>query len=137
MTSLGKYNQKIKNIKAERKSRTCRAAAGFTMIEVLIASTIMAIVIIGALTLYSRSNQVSVDQQQYAELQHDVRSAMFLMTRDLRMAGSGLPDVFGMYALEGYNNEEQGSGVRPDRLTILGNMDDPLNLRIQEYQGAR
>jgi len=70
------------------------------MIEVLVASAIMVIVMVGALTLYSRSNQISVDQQQYAELQHDVRSAMYLLTRDLRMAGSGLPDVFGMYALE-------------------------------------
>ncbi|HAR35767.1 MAG TPA: hypothetical protein DCR87_02440, partial [Acidobacteria bacterium] len=44
-----------------------RRPAGFTMIEVLIASTIMVIVIIGALTLYSRSNQISEDQQPYAE----------------------------------------------------------------------
>ncbi len=136
MKSMGKNGQKNKNTMAGRKIMTRQSRAGFTMIEVLVASAIMVIVIVGALTLYSRSNQISVDQQQYAELQHDVRSAMFLMARDLRMAGSGLPDVFGMYALEGYNNENQGGEVRPDRLIILGNMDDPLNLRIQEYQGS-
>lgn len=126
----------MKICQKQNKINKNRITAGFTMIEVLIASTIMVIVIIGALTLYSRSNQISVDQQQYAELQHDVRSAMFLMVRDLRMAGAGLPVEFGMYALEGFNNEEQGSEVRPDRLIILGNMDDPLNLRIQDYQGS-
>ncbi|MDD8031427.1 MAG: prepilin-type N-terminal cleavage/methylation domain-containing protein, partial [Acidobacteriota bacterium] len=89
---------------------------GFTLIEVLVSSVIMTIVIVGALALYSKSNQISVDQQQYAELQHDVRSAMYLITRDLRMAGSGLPVEFGMYALEGFNNEDQGTEVRPDRL---------------------
>lgn len=123
--------------KASRKFKSQKSGpAGFTMVEVLVASAIMVIVIVGALTLYSKSNQISVDQQQYAELQHDVRSAMFLMARDLRMAGAGLPPEFGMFALEGYNNEDQGSEVRPDRLIVLGNMDDPLNLRIQEYQGS-
>ncbi len=109
---------------------------GFTLIEVLVASAIMTVVIIGALALYSRSNQISVDQQQYAELQHDVRSAMYLVTRDLRMAGSGLPPEFGMYTIEAFNNEDQGAEAMPDRLIILGNMDDPLNLKIQQYQGS-
>ncbi|MDI6697793.1 MAG: prepilin-type N-terminal cleavage/methylation domain-containing protein [Candidatus Saccharicenans sp.] len=132
---LGIKAMNIKKANREFKNRK-PGPAGFTMIEVLVASAIMVIVIVGALTLYSRSNQISVDQQQYAELQHDVRSAMFLMARDLRMAGSGLPPEFGMFALEGFNNEDQGSEVRPDRLIVLGNMDDPLNLRIQEYQGS-
>ncbi|MDD8030988.1 MAG: hypothetical protein PHQ25_03210, partial [Acidobacteriota bacterium] len=61
---------------------------------------------------------------------------MYLITRDLRMAGSGLPVEFGMYALEGFNNEDQGTEVRPDRLIVLGNMDYPLSLKIQNYQGA-
>ncbi|MDI6845015.1 MAG: PilW family protein [Candidatus Saccharicenans sp.] len=128
---------KIKRQKITRKPETGLALrAGFTMIEVLVASVIMVIVIVGALTLYSKSNQISVDQQQYAELQHDVRSAMYLMSRDLRMAGAGLPPEFGMFAMMGFNNEDQGSEVRPDRLIVLGNMDEPLNLRIQQYQGS-
>ncbi len=109
---------------------------GFTLIEVLVASAIMLVVIIGAMALYSRSNQISVDQQQYAELQHDVRSALFLMTRDIRMTGVGMPAGFEMFFLEGWNNENQGGEVEPDRLRILGNIDDPLVLRIENYQGA-
>jgi len=110
--------------------------AGFTLIELIVSSAIMLVVIVGALALYSRSNQISVDQEQYAELQHDVRSAMYLISRDLRMAGVGLPPEFGMYALEGFNNEDQGTEVDPDRLTILGNIDEPMNLKIQQYQGS-
>jgi len=108
----------------------------FTLIELIVSSAIMLVVIVGALALYSRSNQISVDQEQYAELQHDVRSAMYLMSRDLRMAGVGLPPEFGMYALEGFNNEDQGTEVDPDRLIILGNIDEPMNLKIQQYQGS-
>lgn len=110
--------------------------SGFTMIELLVASAIMLVVIVGALALYSRSNQISVDQQQYAELQHDVRSALYFITRDIRMAGAGLPPEFGMYAIEGFNNEDQGAEVRPDRIRLLGNMENPLNIRIKEYQGS-
>lgn len=109
---------------------------GFTLMEILVASTIMLVVILGALAFYSRSNRISVDQQQYAELQHDVRSAMYFLTRDIRMAGAGLPPEFSLYALEGINNEDQGVEIKPDRIKILGNMDDPLNLKIYEYQGS-
>jgi len=109
---------------------------GFTLIELLIGTTIMLIVIVAALTVYSKSNQISVDQQQYAEIQNDVRSAMFLVMRDTRMVAVGLPEGFRMYSLEGVDNEDQGSEVQPDRLTLMGNIDWPLDLRILNYQGA-
>jgi prepilin-type N-terminal cleavage/methylation domain-containing protein len=113
-----------------------RCPRGFTLIELLIGSAIMLVVIVAALSVYSRSNQISADQQQYSEIQNDVRSAMYLTMRDLRMAGVGLPDGFRMYAYEGVDNEDQGSEVQPDRLTVMGNMDWPLNMRIKDYQGA-
>ncbi len=119
---------KFQQSKAERN--------GFTMIEILIGGTIMLLVIIGALAVYSRSNKVAVDQSQYAELQHDVRSAMYLLMRDARMAGVGLPEEFGTYALEGIDNEDQGVEIGPDRLKLIGNMEEPLNLQIRDYQGA-
>jgi len=120
-----------------REKRTnggCRR--GFTLIELLIGSTIMLIVIVAALSVYSKSNQISVDQQQYAEIQNDVRSSLFLVMRDLRMAGAGVPEGFRMYSFEGVDNEDQGVEVQPDRLTIMGNLDWPLNLKIANYQGA-
>jgi len=119
-----------------RQKFNTKEQPGFTMMEIIVASAIMLVVILGALAFYGRSNRVSVDQQQYAELQHDVRSAMYFLTRDIRMAGAGLPQEFTLYALEGFNNEDQGGEVQPDRIRLLGNMDDPLNLRIQQYQGS-
>ncbi len=110
--------------------------AGFTIMEILVVSIIMLVVILGALAFYSKSNRISVDQQQYAEIQHDVRSAMYFLTRDIRMAGAGLPPEFSLYALEGTNNEDQTVEVKPDRIKIMGNLDEPLNLKIDQYQGS-
>ncbi len=122
--------------KTTRKTRARRA--GFTMIELLVGSSVMLIVIIGALALYQRSNKVAVDQNMYAELQHDVRSAMYLISRDVRMAGVGMTEEFASYFLEGTDNEDQGASVdvRPDRLKLLGNLEDPLDATIQQYQGS-
>ena len=69
-----------------------KRAAGFTMIELLVGSTVMLVAVLGALFIYSRSNKVSVEQQMVTEVQNDVRSSMFFLSRDLRMAGAGLPE---------------------------------------------
>ena len=111
-------------------------AAGFTMIELLIGSTIMLIAVLGALFIYARSNKVSVEQQMVTEMQNDVRSSMFFVSRDLRMAGAGLPVEFAAYFVEAWDNEDQGGEVRPDRIRLMGNIDDPLNLPIRNYQGS-
>jgi hypothetical protein len=113
-----------------------KRAAGFTLIEILVGGTIMTLAVIGALLIYARSNKVSVEQQMVTEVQNDVRASMFFVTRDLRMAGAGLPVEFAAYFVEGVDNEDQGGEVRPDRVTLMGNIDDPLNLPIDQYQGS-
>jgi hypothetical protein len=93
-------------------------------------------VILATLALYKQSNQIAVDQQQYAEMQHDVRTSMYFISRDVRMAGAGLPLEFYGYVLEGVDNENQGGVVQPDRLKVMGNLDDPLNENVKNYQGS-
>lgn len=120
-----------------RPTSSAQRAAGFTMIELLVGSAIMLIAVIGALFIYARSNKVSVEQQMVTEVQNDVRSSMFFVTRDLRMAGAGLPVEFSPYFLQGWDNEIQTGGeIQPDRVRIMGNIDDPLNLPIHDYQGS-
>jgi len=123
----------IHRAKGKRSNRNCH---GFTLVELLVGGSIMLVIVVATLSLYMRSNKVAVDQNQYAELQHDVRSGMYFISRDLRMAGVGLPVEFFGYALEGVNNENQGVEVTPDRLTIMGNIEDPINLSIDNYQGS-
>jgi hypothetical protein len=106
---------------------------GFTVIEVLIGSLIMLAIIVATLSLYTKSNKVSVDQQQFAMIQHDVRAAMYFISRDIKSVGAGLPQQLVGYFLDCVNNDQKGGPpVRPDRLTILGNS-DPLRLFIQGF----
>jgi prepilin-type N-terminal cleavage/methylation domain-containing protein len=119
-----------------RTTSSPKRPAGFTMIELLVGSSIMLIAILGALFVYSRSNKVAVEQQMVTEVQNDVRASMFFVTRDLRMAGAGLPEEFAGYFLEGRDNEDQGTEVDPDRVRLMGNLEDPLNLPIRNYQGS-
>ena len=106
---------------------------GFTVIEVLIGSLIMLAIIVATLSLYTKSNKVSVDQQQFAMIQHDVRAAMYFISRDMKSIGAGLPLQFSRYFLEGENNDNKGSpSIETDRLTFLGNA-DPLRLVIQNF----
>jgi len=106
---------------------------GFTVIEVLIGSTIMLAIIMATLALYTKSNKVSADQQQFSDLQHNVRAAMYFLSRDLKSIGAGLPLAFCPYFLEGVNNDQSGNPpVETDRLTFLGDS-DPLRLIIQNF----
>ncbi len=106
---------------------------GFTVIEVLIGSSIMLTIIVATLSLYTKSNKVSVDQQQFADIQHNVRAAMYFLSRDIKSIGAGLPLQFSHAFLEGENNDNSGGPpVYPDKLTILGNS-DPLRLIIQSF----
>jgi len=112
-----------------------RRAAGFTIVEVLIASLIMAVVVIGVLSIYVKSNKTASDQQQYAQIQQDVRAGIYYVSRDVRMAGSGLPSNFYQYAFQGTDNEDQGVTVKPDRLMIMGNIEQPFSSPILSCSG--
>jgi len=118
------------------RQKSNRQAKGFTLVEFMVSSVVILVVVMGGLALYMQSNRISVDQQNYAELQHDVRSGMFFISRDARSAGVGLPEEFIGYFMEGADNESQGEEVLPDRLVVMGNMENPLNVMIDSYQGS-
>ena len=109
---------------------------GFTLIELMIGSVIMLVVVLGALAIYSRSNKISADQQQFVELQNDVRGATYFLARDIRMAGTGVPAAFAGYVLQGFDNETGANGITPDRLRIMGNIEDPLTLSVTAYSSS-
>ncbi len=119
----------------EEKKRDIEFKKGFTLVELLVSSVVMMVIILGTLSLYLKSNRVSLDHQQFAELQHDVRSSMFFISRDVRLTGAGLTLYISGNFLEG----KDGFGPSPessDYLKIMGNFDDPLDLRVRKYQGG-
>jgi len=133
MNKTGKKKMKDKSIKPKDKSLRGRER-GYTLVEVLVGASIMLLVVLATLALYVSSNRLSVDQQQFAGLQHDVRSAMFFISRDVKSIGAGISQRFGGYFLQGVNNDtnQDSAPVQTDRIAIVGNS-DPLRLIIQGY----
>lgn len=60
---------------------------GFTLIELMIAITISSIVMAGIVTSYHVQVKTKVTQEVIVEAQQNLRAAMQVMTREIRMAG--------------------------------------------------
>ena len=134
MNSKNVKNKRAKN-KYQRNTFCGKDRSGFTLVEVLVGGTIMLAVILATLSLYMRSNRMAVDQQQFAEMQPDVRSSMFFVSRDVRSAGVGLTSDISGYFLEGTDGHSPAP-EESDALKLLGNFDNPLQLIIENYSGG-
>ena len=66
-------------------------ARGFSLVELLIAITLGLIVLAATTQLFKRGMDASVLVSQSSEMQQNVRSTLNLITKDVSMAGSGLP----------------------------------------------
>ena len=108
---------------------------GFTFVEVLVGGSVMLIVIMLTLILYTESNKIAVDQHQFSEIQHDVRSGIYFISEDVRNAGVDLPIGLSGCFIEGID----GYGSAPefsDSIKIMGGFDGSLELKIEKYQGG-
>lgn len=124
---------KVNTSRLSRQS-SIRSKRGFTVVEVLVGSTIMLTIVLITLSIYSQTNRVSVDQQQLAEVQQEIRFAMYFISREIKSAGAGLPEQFAGHFFQGVNSDpnQTSAPVQTDRLTILANS-DPLRLAIESY----
>jgi prepilin-type N-terminal cleavage/methylation domain-containing protein len=67
------------------------SSRGFTLVEMLVSLTLGLVVVGGAVQLFSKSVSATWLISQRAELQQNVRASSNLLTRDISLAGSGLP----------------------------------------------
>lgn len=65
---------------------------GFTLTELLVAIAISGVVLAAVTKLFISSNQFYTVQSQVANVQQDIRAAMSVMARDIRMAGYDDPE---------------------------------------------
>ena len=72
--------------------RRLRSGAGYTLVEVMAALVILAIAMIAVFATFTTQQQSFTAQSRVAEMQHNLRIAVDYMSRDLRMAGYGIPD---------------------------------------------
>src|SRR6476646_90489 len=66
---------------------------GFTLIEVMIAVVLATLVAAAAFTILTTTNKAVKANEQVAGTQQNVRIAMELLSRDIKMAGFGNPGV--------------------------------------------
>ncbi len=64
-----------------------RKEHGFTLVELLVAMAITAVVMAAVYTLYKTQQDSYIAQDQVVEMQQNVRASLYQMARDMRMAG--------------------------------------------------
>ncbi|NNE44599.1 MAG: prepilin-type N-terminal cleavage/methylation domain-containing protein, partial [Gemmatimonadetes bacterium] len=81
------------------RTRLPAGARGFSLVEVLVATALLSIVTVAAVTSFRGSQKVSRTASVMGEAQQSARVAIDLMTSDLRAAGFGLDVAGGQAAL--------------------------------------
>ncbi len=71
--------------------RTSKSQRGFTLLELLVASSIGLTVLLMMASLFKVGMDATYTVTQRAETQQNVRAAIELMTKDISLAGAGLP----------------------------------------------
>jgi len=60
---------------------------GFSLIELMVAMAIASVLMAGIYTFYHHQLKTHITQQEMVDMQQDARAAMYMMTREIRMAG--------------------------------------------------
>jgi type IV pilus assembly protein PilW len=95
---------------------------GFTLIELAIALAIFAVVSLAAFSVLSTSQQLSVMNDQTVQLQRNVRLAMDLIARDIRMTGYGNPAAGSLAGCANHLNatdQAAGADAGPDSISVM------------------
>lgn len=87
----------------DRRIDPKRFQRGFTLAEILVTTAIFAIIMIAALAVYDKSNQVFKQSTEQADMQQSTRIGFDKLVADVRMAGfdysrGGIPNGDGQYA---------------------------------------
>jgi type IV pilus assembly protein PilW len=76
-----------RSMRIKGKNRISQGAAGFTLVELLIATAIAGIVMGGIYSVYVSQQTSYTAQAQVTALEQNVRAAVYFMQRDISMAG--------------------------------------------------
>jgi type IV pilus assembly protein PilW len=74
---------------------------GFTLVEILVALAVSGIVLSGIYSTYQSQQRSYILQEEIAQVQQNLRAAMYLLTRELRMAGFNPSGSAGAGIVEG------------------------------------
>ena len=92
------------------KVHKLRREAGFTLVEMIVVTMLLAIAMLGLLAVFDASARINKNETDVADAQGAVRYGIYQMTRVIRMAGAG-----GLYVTQAVlNHNDRGlPGVLP------------------------
>jgi prepilin-type N-terminal cleavage/methylation domain-containing protein len=90
-------------------TQTSLAERGFSLVEILVATTIVSLVLAAAGGLFVASRNYMQDQILLVETQQGLRSTLETMARDLRLGGACLPITGDFVVLDGTDSATEDS----------------------------
>jgi type IV pilus assembly protein PilW len=89
---------------------------GFSLIELMVAIAIASVLMAGIYTFYHNQLKTHITQQEMVDMQQDARAAMYMMTREIRMAGydplnTGATIRTANVAAIAFDSDENGNGA--------------------------
>ncbi len=87
-----------------------RRESGFTLVEMIVVTMLLAIAMVGLLAVFDASARINKNETDVADAQGAVRYGLYQMTRAIRMAGAG-----GLYVTQAVvNHNDRGlTGIAP------------------------
>jgi type IV pilus assembly protein PilW len=94
---------------------------GFTLIELMISLAIFGLLSLGAFSVLSSGQRTAVQNDQTVQVQQNVRLAMDLISRDLRMAGYGNPAANSLGGCTNHLNATDNGplGLLSDQISVM------------------
>lgn len=99
-----------------------RRQKGLSLIELLVALVVAAIVIAGVYRTFAVQQKNFIVQEQVSEAQQSVRAVMDMIARDIRMAGFGRPE----WVVTGFPNTVTITSTSPANFTLVGVFSSPI-----------
>jgi prepilin-type N-terminal cleavage/methylation domain-containing protein len=81
-------------------SHRLRDRQGFTLIELMLAVSLLSIVVLGVMESLTRQHRTSIVTENIVEVQQNVRAVSSLLEREIRMAGFMVPNAVGVCGID-------------------------------------
>lgn len=104
--------------------RSLHTAKGFTLVEVLVVTVIMGVIMGAVYSLYITNQHTSYTQDETVEVQQNLRIAMDMVSRDLRMAGMLVDYGSSVYPIQSVVNNSgpnSSDGITMNMASAVGN----------------